>query len=67
MGSSIFFAMRRLKLASTAKASFPSMPLTERINRENVFDYHVSAYHAYPLILSPTEPGAPVLAHIYNF
>ena len=32
MGKSIFAAMSRLKFASIARASFPSMPSTDRIN-----------------------------------
>ena len=35
MGSSIFSAMSRIKFSSTTRASFPSMPSTERIHREN--------------------------------
>ena len=36
MGSSIFAGMSRLKFASTTRASLPSIPSTERINREKI-------------------------------
>ena len=37
MGSLIFSAMSRLKIVSTVRASFPSMPYTKRENGEIVF------------------------------
>ena len=41
MGSSIFAAMRRLKLLSTTRASFGIMPTTERRN-EKMFPFLVA-------------------------
>ena len=66
MGLSIFSAMSLLKFASTTRVSLPKMPLTERINRENISVDRGSAYCTYSYWFSPTDTGSPPLDHIFR-
>ena len=58
MGSCSFSAMSLLKVPITTRASFTSMPSTERKNGGKKYVDHGSACRAYPYFLSPCKPGA---------
>ena len=54
IGSSIFAAMSRLKVASTTCASLPIIPSTDRTNKEKNFS-RGSAAHVCPSSIVPTQ------------
>ena len=66
MVSLSFSAMSWLKLESTTRTSFPSIPSTERINRENPVACG-SAYHACTSFPSTNEPWAYPLTHTCRY
>ena len=68
MGSSIFSAMSRLKVASMTRASFLIMPSNEKTNGEKISIACGIAYSDYlSFASSPNEPGAYPLAHTCRY
>ena len=67
MGSLSFFAMSRLKSASTNRASFQSVPSNERANGNFFTIARCIDYSDYPYFDSPNETGYYSLAHIGRY
>ena len=65
MGSSIFTAMIQLKFTSKTRASFTSMPSTEKKNWEFLSIDIRNAYCACLYFLFTTDPGVVSLAHSF--